>query len=80
MTVAARLLRREPLFESWWSAVPEDLGRTKARATAFAAAWRRWLGPCELRFTQRSDAGREAAAAAIAQAPGYETSTRRIWV
>jgi hypothetical protein len=61
-------------------AVPEDLGRGKHRAEVSATAWRRWLGPSELQFTQRSTAGRDAMAGAGAQAGDYETSTRRIWV
>ena len=40
-----------------WHAVPDDLGRRKERAEALAAAWRRWLGPAELRFTQRDGPG-----------------------
>jgi len=45
----------------------------------FATAWERWLGPTELRFTQRSADGKEALAAANAQAAEYETSMRRVW-
>jgi len=45
----------------------------------FASAWQRWLGPTELRFTQRTADGKEALAAANAQAAEYETSTRRVW-
>ena len=75
-----RLLSRKPPFERRWIAVPEDFGRTKQRAEAYAGAWRRWLGPGELRFTQRSDAGREAVADANAQRSDYQTSSRKIWV
>ncbi len=76
----ARWLSRRPPFERRWVAVPEDLGRGKHRAEAFATAWRHWVGPAELQFTQRSEAGRDAVAGAGAQAADYETSTRRIWV
>jgi hypothetical protein len=75
----ARALTRRPPFARRWVAVPDDFGRRKERAEAFARAWRRWLGPTELRFTQRSAAGKEALAAANAQAAEYETSTRRVW-
>jgi hypothetical protein len=56
------------------------VSRSKQRAEVFAQAWRRWLGPAELQFTQRSPVGRDAVAAASAQAVDYETSSRRIWV
>jgi hypothetical protein len=75
-----RFLARKPPFERRWVAVPEDLGRTKQRAEAYAEAWRRWLGPAELQFTQRSQAGRDAVADADAQRSDYQTSSRRIWV
>ena len=63
-----------------WHAVPDDLGRRKERAEALAAAWRRWLGPAELRFTQRDGAGREALAVAAAQEWTYDTQRRDVWV
>jgi len=75
-----RFLSRKPPFERRWVAVPDDLGRTKQRAEAYAQAWRRWLGPAELQFTQRSQAGREAVADANAERSDYQASTRRIWV
>jgi superfamily II DNA or RNA helicase len=80
LTRLARVLARRPPFGRRWVAVPEDLGRSKHRAEVFAKAWRRWLGPAELQFTQRSPAGRDAVATASAQAADYETSSRRIWV
>ena len=67
-----------PLVEAW-HAVPDDLGRRKDRAEAFAAAWRRWLGPAELVFTQRDGPGREALAAAVAQDWSYDTQRRAVW-
>ncbi len=63
-----------------WHAVPDDLGRRKERAEALAAAWRHWLGPAELRFTQRDGAGREALAVAAAQEWSYDTQRRDVWV
>jgi superfamily II DNA or RNA helicase len=63
-----RFLARKPPFERRWVAVPEDLGRSKQRAEAYAQAWR------------RSQAGREAVADANAQRGDYQTSSRRIWV
>jgi superfamily II DNA or RNA helicase len=79
LALLARALRRQPPFEQRWVAVPDDFGRRKARAEVFARAWRRWLGPSELRFTQRTAQGKEALAAASAQAAEYETSMRRVW-
>jgi superfamily II DNA or RNA helicase len=76
-----RVLRREPPFGRRWVAVPDDFGRTRKRAEAFAAAWRRWLGPAELQFALRSPAGRDTVAAVNAErCDDYQTSTRRIWV
>jgi len=71
--------RRQP-FACRWVPVPDDFGRSKQRAAAFAAAWQHWAGPSELLFTQRSAVGHQAAALAGAQATDYHTSTRRIWV
>jgi superfamily II DNA or RNA helicase len=75
-----RLIARQPPFGRRWVAVPDDLGRTRQRAEAYAQAWRRWLGPADLLFTQRSETGREAAADASAQRSDYQTSSRKIWV
>ena len=76
----ARVLARRPPFGRRWVAVPADLGRTRQRAEAYLHAWQRWLGPAELQFTQRSQAGREAAAQAGAEQPEYTTTTRTVWV
>lgn len=76
----ARILLRRPPFDRRWVAVPTDLGRTRQRAEAYVHAWQRWLGPAELQFTQRSLAGRDAAAQAGAQQADYTTSTRTVWV
>ncbi|MGI8779289.1 MAG: hypothetical protein ACR2L8_03785, partial [Solirubrobacteraceae bacterium] len=62
-----------------WHAVPDDLGRRKERAEALASAWRRWLGPAELRFTQRDELGRTALAEAAAQEWSYDTQRREVW-
>jgi superfamily II DNA or RNA helicase len=70
---------REP-FERRWVEVPSDLGRRKERAEAFARAWRRWLGPSELVFTQRTEEGKAARAAAGAQAADYQALRRRVWL
>jgi superfamily II DNA or RNA helicase len=75
-----RLLLARPPFRQYWHAVPDDLGRNKSRAEAFARAWQRWLGPSRLRFTQRSEQGRAALAEAGAQAATHESLTRKIWV
>src|SRR6266516_2413795 len=70
-----RLLTRRALFP-----VPGDLGRRKDRAEAFARAWRQWLGPSDLVFTHRTQAGHAALAQAVAQSTDYETSARKVWV
>ncbi len=75
-----RTLRHRRPFEHRWVAVPSDLGRHKDRAEVFARAWRRWLGPGELVFTQRAQVGRDALAAAGAQSSDYEARTRLIWM
>ena len=75
-----RLLAGRRPFPVRWEAVPSDLGRRKDRAETFASAWRRWLGPSELLFTHRSEAGRDALAEAGSQPVDYQTSTRRVWV
>ena len=69
---------RGPLVDAW-HAVPDDLGRRKDRAEAFAVAWRRRLGPAELVFTQRDGPGRGALAAAAAQDWSYDTQRRAVW-
>jgi hypothetical protein len=75
-----RLLTGRAVFPVRWEAVPADLGRRKDRAEAFARAWRRWLGPGELIFTHRTEAGHAALGQARAQSLDYETSARKIWV
>jgi hypothetical protein len=70
---------REP-FERRWVEVPSDLGRRKDRAQTFARAWRRWLGPSQLIFTQRSKQGKAARAAAGAQSADYRALRRRVWL
>jgi hypothetical protein len=74
-----RLLTGRAAFPVRWEAVPADLGRRKDRAEAFARAWRRWLGPSELIFTHRTEAGHTALAQARAQSIDYETSARKVW-
>jgi hypothetical protein len=75
-----RVLLRRPPFAARLHPVPSDLGRRKERAEAFARAWARWLGPGELVFTQRSEAGRQARAAAAAEDGGWETVLRDVWL
>jgi len=76
----ARVLTRRPVFPVRHHPVPDDLGRRKERAEAFARAWSKQVGPTELVFTQRSDEGRRARAEAAAEDGGYETVVRDIWV
>jgi superfamily II DNA or RNA helicase len=80
LDLLGRSLLFRPPFEKAWSAVPQDLGRKKERAAVFHLAWQRWLGPAELRFTQRSEDGQQALAEANSQAADYEARTRLIWV
>jgi hypothetical protein len=75
-----RFLAGRAVFPVRWDAVPRDLGRRKDRAETFARAWRCWLGPSELIFTHRTEAGRAALAQAGAQSIDYETSARKVWV
>lgn len=72
-------VRGRPAFGARWHAVPDDLGTHKRRATAYHRAWERWLGRSALLFTQSSDAGRRALAAAVAQEPDYDTLVREVW-
>ncbi|MEA2127019.1 MAG: hypothetical protein QOI80_3801 [Solirubrobacteraceae bacterium] len=73
--VIARPLGAVP-YERAWHPVPSDLGRNRTRADAYAAAFGRWLGPGELRYTV-TDA--EALAPATA-ASDWEAQTRQLWV
>jgi len=75
-----RLLAGRRPFPLRWEAVPADLGRRRDRAEAFARAWRRWLGPSELLFTHRTEAGRDALATAGSQPVDDETSARKVRV
>jgi hypothetical protein len=80
VALLGRVLTRRPPFDERLHPVPADLARKKERAEAFARAWRRRLGPGRLVFTQRSEQGREARAAAAAEDGGYETLLRQVWV
>jgi hypothetical protein len=75
-----RVLTGRAPFKHHWEAVPADLGSHKRRAEVFAAAWRRWLGPAELLFAQRSEESLEALAAAGAQGSDHEALLRRVWL
>jgi hypothetical protein len=79
-SLLGRVLLRRPPFPVRHHPVPADLGRHKDRAEAFARAWAHHLGPTQLVFTQRTDEGRRARAAAAAEDGGYETLVRDIWV
>jgi superfamily II DNA or RNA helicase len=80
LTAIFRLATSRPPFEKRWVAVPADLGHRKDRAEAFARAWQRWLGPTQLLFTQRTESGKAALAAASAQAPDYDARARLVWL
>ena len=77
--LTARAMFGRPVAAVHWHAVPQDLARLKSRAEVFHAAWRRWLGPSQLVFTQRSDEGRRALAAAAAQGDAFELLLRDVW-
>ncbi|HEX6700141.1 MAG TPA: DEAD/DEAH box helicase family protein [Gaiellaceae bacterium] len=79
LALLGRTLLLRPPFARRLSPVPDDLGRTRARAETYARAWRRWLGPSELVFAQRTEAGREARAEAAAAAEEWETQRREVW-
>jgi hypothetical protein len=79
LELTARAMVGRPVAAVRWHAVPQDLARLKSRAEVFHAAWRRWLGPSELVFTQRSDQGRRALAAAAAQGDAFELLLRDVW-
>jgi hypothetical protein len=80
LALLARAATFRPPFEHRWEPVPSDLGTHKNRAEAYGAAWRRWLGPSELLFTQRAEEGRQALAAAGAQAAQWDVRQRQIWL
>jgi superfamily II DNA or RNA helicase len=78
--VAQRYVIARPLgavpYERAWHPVPSDLARNRERADAYAAAFGRWLGPGELRYTVT-----DATALAPATAAGdWETQTRQLWL
>ena len=60
-------------LDELWIGVPHDLGRRRERREAYAAAWARWLGACELR---RDEEG----AVLAAEDPGYDARLRDLWV
>ena len=80
LKLLARAATFQPPFEHRWEAVPSDLGTHKNRAEADATAWKRWIGPSELLFTQRAEAGRQALATAGAQAAQWDVRQRQIWL
>lgn len=79
--VSHRYVLSRPVGAGWryeraWHPVPSDLGRNRGRADAYAAAFRRWLGPGELRYTV---ADAEALVPAAA-AGDWETQQRQLWL
>lgn len=63
-----------------WHPVPSDLARNRERADAYAAAFGRWLGPGELRYSVTSDEGKQALADAAAGSADWEAQTRQLWL
>ena len=77
--VIARPLGGRPYGRAWHP-VPSDLARNRQRADAYAAAFGRWLGPGELRYSVSSDEGKAALAEAAGGAADWEAQTRQLWV
>ncbi len=71
---------RWPRYGRAWHPVPADLGRNRERADAYRAAFSRWLGPGELRYTGTSEDGRAALAEASAAPEAFEAQRRRLWL
>lgn len=78
-TRLGRALTRRPVFDDLWTAVPDDLATHRDRAEAYAAAWRRHVGPTTLLFAHRGE-GRDARAAAEAQPADFDVQQRELWV
>ena len=79
--VSHRYVISRPVGDGWrygraWHPVPSDFGRNRERADTYAAAFARWLGPGELRYTV-TDA--EALAPAAGGDAAWETQTRQLW-
>jgi len=71
---------RWPRYATAWHPVPADLGRNKARATAYHEAFACWLGPGELRYAASSEVGRAALADASAVPEVFEAQPRQLWL
>jgi hypothetical protein len=80
VALLGRVLARRPPFGERLHPAPADLGRRRERAEAFARAWAHWVGPGRLVYAERSDAGRRARAEAAAEASGWETVVRAVWL
>jgi len=82
-TMLVKLLRSfqgRNAFKHRWHSVPSDFGRHKQRATVFADQWKRWIGPSQLQFTQRSELGKDALTEATAQSSTEQTYLRKQWL
>jgi hypothetical protein len=78
-TRLGRALTRRPVFDDLWTAVPDDLATHRDRAEAYAAAWRRNVGPTTQLFAHRGE-GRDARAAAEARSADFDVQQRELWV
>ena len=57
-----------------------DMGTFGEFNDAYAAAFARWLGPGELRYSVSSDEGKAALAEAAAGTADWEAQTRQLWL
>jgi len=69
-----------PGYGRAWHPVPAALGRNRERAAEYRAAFTRWLGPGELRYTPTSESGRSALAQAAGAPETLEAQPRRLWL
>jgi hypothetical protein len=66
-------LEAQPHLDVLWTGVPQDLGRRGERRDAYATAWSRWFGACDVRQD-------EAGLVLAADDAGYDTQMRDLWV
>ncbi|MDO8186591.1 DEAD/DEAH box helicase family protein [Conexibacter sp. JD483] len=78
---AARAIAGREQPELHWHPVPSDLGRNRARADAYANAWRAQVAPeGTLQYTGGSEEGRALLLRATDEPAAYAASHRTLWV